>query len=106
MSLNVIPLRLVQSMDEIMAFKQEREFAVYDGGQEISYTPFPAQATNDSNVQVTFNPPDEKTVIDPRITVDAIYELTFDGVGPGLTDPLLVLGQLDGPRSFPLANTT
>lgn len=53
MSLNALPLRIVQSMDEVMAFKQERQFAVYDGGQEISYTPFPAQAVNNSNIQVT-----------------------------------------------------
>jgi len=32
--------------------------------------------------------------------------LTFTGVGPGSTDPLLVIGQCDAPRSFPLANTT
>src|SRR5271170_6393493 len=106
MSLNAIPLRTVQSMDEVMSFKPEREFAVYDGGAEISYTPFPAQAVNNSNIQVTFNPPDEKTIIDPNITVDVVYQLDFTGVGPGVADPLLVLGQLDGPRSFPLANTT
>lgn len=106
MSLNAVPMRIVQSMDEVMAFKQERQFAIYDGGSEISYTPFPAQAVNNSNIQVTFNPPDEKTVVDPRITVDVTYELNFIGVGPGVADPLLVLGQFDGPRSFPLANTT
>lgn len=53
MSLNVVPLRVVQSVDEIMNFKHEREFAAYDGGSEVSYTPFPAQAVNDSNIQVT-----------------------------------------------------
>jgi hypothetical protein len=106
MSLNALPMRIVQSMDEVMAFKQERNFAVYDGGQEISYTPFPAQAVNSSNIQITSNPPDEKTIIDPDIYVDVSYRLNFTGTGPGAADPLLVLGQYDGPRSFPLANTT
>jgi len=107
MSLNALPMRIVQSLDEVMAFKQEREFAVYDGGAEVSYTPFPAQAVNNSNIQVTFNPPDEKTVVDPRITVSVTYELDFTGT---VSDPdfptILSIGQFDGPRSFPLANTT
>ena len=29
MSLNALPMKIVQSLDEVMAFKQEREFAVY-----------------------------------------------------------------------------
>lgn len=106
MSLNPIPMKVVQSMDEVMSFKQHRDFACYDGGMEISYTPFPAQAVNNSNVQITCNPPDERTVVDPNISVDVEYQLDFTGVGPGGVDPLLVIGQYDGPRSFPLANTT
>lgn len=105
MSLNPIPLRIVQSMDEVMAFKQEREFAVYDGGQEISYQNFVAQNPNVSNITITCNPPSPDTVLDPRITLTAQYRIDFVGVGPGATDPLLVLGQYDGPRSFPIAQT-
>lgn len=106
MSLNAIPLRTVPSVDPALAFQSERLFAVYDGGREISYTPFYAQNTNNSNIHVDFNPPDQQTGIYPQIYTDVGYKLKFTGVGPDAAGLLLAPGTMDGPRAFPTASTT
>ncbi len=106
MSLNPIPLRVLPSIDPVINLNRERQFAVYDGGKEVSYTPFFAQAPNNSNINIRMDPPDENTVVDPRIYVKVDYNLSFVGVGPGVADPLLTPGVFDAPRAFPIASTT
>ena len=51
MSLNPIPMQTIASVDPLLAF-HDRVFAVYDGGREISYTPFYAQNTNGGSIHV------------------------------------------------------
>jgi hypothetical protein len=108
MSLSSIPLRVLPSIDPVLDFSHERQFTAYNGGKEISYTPFPAQAVNNSNIQVTINPPDEKTVVDPEIYVGVSYNLAFTGTPPANPPGanLLQIGVYDGPRAYPIASTT
>jgi hypothetical protein len=94
------------SVDPALALQAERVFAVYDGGREISYTPFYAQNVNNGNIHVDFNPPDQMTGIYPQFYTKCDYSLTFQGTGPGSTDPLLTPGIWDAPRAFPTAATT
>lgn len=106
MSLNAIPLRVMPSVDPALAFSAERMFAVYDGGREISYTPFFAQNVNNGNIHVDFNPPDQQTAIHPQFYTNIGYSASFTGVGAGATDPLLTPGVWDAPRAFPMQATT
>lgn len=103
MSLSVNPLEPIQAIDEVLNLNSVKQYTVYNGGQEISYVQFPAQATNNSNITITCNPPDEKTIIDRRVYATFVYDLTFTGVA-GVGN-LLQIGTFDAPRAFPISQT-
>lgn len=103
MSLNINQLEPIQVIDEVLNLNAKKQYSVYNGGQEVSYVQFPAQAPNNNNITITCNPPDEKTIIDRRIYATFEYTLTFSG--PAGVGNLLQLGTFDGPRSFPIAQT-
>lgn len=103
MSLSINQLEPIQTIDEVLNLNSHKQYSVFNGGQEISYVQFPAQAPNNSNITITCNPPDEKTIIDRRVYATFTYDLTFAGVA-GVGN-LLQLGTFDAPRAFPLAQT-
>lgn len=103
MSLSVNPLEPIQAIDEVLNLNSHKQYTVYNGGQEVSYVQFQAQAVNNSNITITCNPPDEKTIIDRRVYATFVYDLTFSGVA-GVGN-LLQLGTFDGPRAFPIAQS-
>lgn len=103
MSLSINPLEPIETIDEVLNLNVKQEYGVYNGGSEISYVSFPAQAVNNNNISITCNPPSESTVIDKRIYAEFEYTLNFTGnAGVG---NLLQLGTFDAPRAFPLAQT-
>lgn len=104
MSLNLIPLNPIEVLEPILNFDAPQNYGILNGGSEVSYTVYPAQNPNSSTVSITCNPPDEKTIIDPRIYVQVDYNITFTGTsGSG---NLLQVGITDAPRAYPLAQTT
>lgn len=104
MSLNLIPLKPIEVIDPLLNFSAPQNYGVINGGSEISYTVYPAQNPNVNNISITCNPPDEKTVIDPRIYIKSVYDLTFTGTTS--VGNLLQIGVTDAPRAYPLAQTT
>lgn len=103
MSLSVNPLDPIQAIDEVLNLNSHKQYTVYNGGQEVSYVQFQAQAVNNSNITITCNPPDEKTIIDRRVYATFVYDLDFVGVA-GVGN-LIQLGTYDGPRAFPIAQS-
>jgi hypothetical protein len=104
MSLNLIPLKPVEVIDPLLNFSSPQNYGILNGGSEVSYNVFPAQNPNANNITITCNPPDEKVVIDPRMYIKTVYNLTFTGTVT--SGNLLQVGVTDAPRAYPLAQTT
>lgn len=106
MSMNIVPLQTVQEISPLVdvSMLDKRQYSVYNGGQQITYQQYLAQNVNNSSIQLTTIPPDEKTIIDPKIFAAVVYNLKF--VGTSTTGNLIQLGIADSPRAFPLSQTT
>lgn len=106
MSLNVIPLEVVKTIDPILNLGQKRMYNAFDGGQDITYTQFDAQSNNNSNITITCNPPSENTVISPIIWHR--YNIHYTGTATATAGGQKVFnfGLYDAPRAFPIASIT
>lgn len=102
MSLNITPLPIVKVLDPRVRVNNERVYAVTKGAQEVSYQPFPSTSFNNSQAQITCNPPSRDTIINRKVWINATFSLTFGGTS-GTLGTLLVPGQYDGLRCQPLA---
>lgn len=105
MSLNIVPLPVVKVIDPRVNINNQRVYATLRGPQENSYQPFPSTSFNNSQAQITCNPPSRDTIVDRKVWVNATFNLTFSGT-PGSLGTLLVPGQYDAPRNEPLAQIT
>ncbi len=102
MSLSLVPQPVVKAIDPRVNINNQRVYAVVRGPQENSYQPFPSTSFNNSQAQITCNPPSRDTIINRKIWVNATFNLTFGGTA-GSLNTLLVPGQYDGVRNEPLA---
>lgn len=112
MSLNIVPIQTVRTVDEVLNLKGDLNYSCFDGGAEVSYQQFEAQSNNNSNITIICNPPSDNIVIDP--VVYQSYKLTFtysatntQGISRRIidTDDGLELGRpiADCLRQFPIA---
>lgn len=96
-------LRTVRVVDPLLNFGSERVFGVFDGGQDYTYNRFVATSFSDSNCQITCNPADATSVLNPKIYAKISYSITVTGdVQPG--NYLLNIGTggcTDAPRAYP-----
>jgi hypothetical protein len=106
MSLNIVPLQTVQEIAPVCNLSKldKRQYAVFNGGSEISYQTYLSQNINNQTIQLTTMPPDEKTIIDPmQIRAHVTYLLTFTGTST--SGNLIQLGTADAPRFMPFSST-
>jgi len=104
MSLNVLPLEVVQTVDPILNLHHKRVYNAFDGGQDITYTRFDSQSSNNSNITIVCNPPSETTVISPIIWHR--YKILYEGraTSTGANQKVFNFGLYDAPRAFPIAS--
>ena len=103
MSNNIIPLKPVVIRDKRLRIKEDRDFAVYEGGEQITYNPFSTTAF--SNNYITFNvkTPSPRVVLDRKIYIRYTIQLTFNPVANPSNTKVLVSGH-DAFRAFPLTS--
>lgn len=109
MSANIVPLKSCEVIDPLVDLSNldKREYGIFNGGQNVSWQPYLAQSVNNNSIQLTTMPPDEKTIIDPKVYVQVTYQLTFAGTNT-IGGNLLQIGtgaKTDGPRAYPFSQT-
>lgn len=99
MSYSVDPLKTVQILEPRTRLYNERVYAIFKGGRQVSWTQI-AASSNTSSSQILFSapPPNSGIIVDRKFWVRAPVLGTFVGTG----SPLLQLGTNDGFRQFPL----
>jgi hypothetical protein len=108
---NDIPIKVVETIDPILNLEHadERVYGEYNAGLENNYVFYKSQSTiNNSNVTVVCNPPNEKTIIDPKVWQTTQFVCVFQNdANGGLTGWFETsLGMTDSPRAFPLNQIT
>ena len=99
MSLNPVPLELYQTIDPRVNVNSKRGYTALRGGMVNSWQQFPATTINNSQVQITCNPPSQDIVINRKVYLKFNATLDFTGTG----NPLLQIGANDAPRAYPLS---
>lgn len=105
MSLNVIPIEVIEQIDPIVNFSKldKRQYNAFIGPQTVSYQPYLSPNVSNSTIQLTTLPPSPQTAIDPKVWVKADYLLNFQGTST--SGNLIQLGIADAPRAFPFSQT-
>jgi hypothetical protein len=112
MSLNIIPLEVIKTVDPVLNLHSRRYYTAYDGGSECTFQQFTAQGLNTSNITVVCNPPNEHTVIDSLIWQKYVFNGKYFATNnSGVTKKIIEVDSLnrpliDAPRQFPLAQCT
>jgi hypothetical protein len=99
MSLSVVPTQTVAVMDPKVRINSKRVYAVLKGSSVNSWQVFPATTINNSQIQITCNPPNRDIIINRKCYLRATFTLTFTGTG----NPLLRMDGADAPRAYGLA---
>lgn len=102
MSLNADPLAVSEVIDRRVNINNHRVYGILKGGSEVSWQPFPSTSFNNSQVQITANPPSQDIVINRKVYVQMQFSLAFTGPAPALGN-LVQYGSNDAPRCFPIA---
>lgn len=105
MSLNVLRLQPVEVIDKRCNIGNTREYGVLKGGSEVSWQPFPSTSFNNSQIQITANPPSQAIIINRKIWVKFQFALAFAGPAPVLGN-LVQYGSNDAPRAYPIMSVT
>jgi hypothetical protein len=99
MSYSVDPLKTVQVLEPRTRLYNERVYAIFKGGRQISWTQISASSsTSTSQILFSAPPPNSGIIVDRKFWVKVPVLGTFVGTG----SPLLQLGTNDGFRQFPL----
>lgn len=103
MSLSLLPLKTVQTLDPLTKINSSRAYAVLRGGSTVTYQPFIALNSSPSNVNFSCNPPSPGIIVDRTLYMLWAVQLTFTGTSA--SGPLLQIGSTDAPRAFPIAQS-
>ena len=101
MSLSAVPTQMVGVLDPKVRVNSKRVYAVLKGSSVNSWQVFPATTINNSQIQITCNPPNRDIIINRKCYLRATFTLTFTGVG----NPLLRMDGADAPRAYGLAQS-
>lgn len=102
MSLSYERLEVTKVKDPITILKNKREYAVLEGGQQVSWKPFTTTSVSTSSIQFSTPPPSGSIIVDRKQYLMLPIRLTFTGTAP-VGEVLLNVGQ-DAPRAFPISS--
>lgn len=105
MSLNVPAVDVVSVMDPRLEVQQKRHYVALKGAQVNNWQQFPATTRNNSNVQISCNPPSREIGISRLVFKRFVFTATVTGTNTSLVSPLLVSGYY-APRCMPIASIT
>lgn len=104
MSLNNPPVQVVSVMDPRLEVQQKRHYVALKGAQVNNWQQFPATTRNNSNVQISCNPPSREIGISRLVLKRFVFTVTVTGTNTG-GSPLLV-SKYYAPRCMPIASIT
>lgn len=94
-------LKTVKVVDPITKIGKERSFAVFKGGQDITYQTVVSNAYSASSWNFSAPPPDENVYIDRQVKVSVPVTVTFSGSDQGHK---LIQINKDAFRAHPISN--
>lgn len=102
MSNNIVPLQPVVIRDKRLRVSEKREYAVFEGGQQVTYNPFTTTAFSNSYISFNVTTPSPRIILDRKIYIKYQITLTFTPIAnPG---GIKILQQgVDAFRAFPLS---
>jgi hypothetical protein len=108
MSYALNKLNTVAVLDERVALKSARNFAVMKTGSTISYKQIPADGQDLTSINFNLDPPNPNTIVSRKVMVQFDFVLNFTGSSISSTGNLMdeYLGIDGAPRFSPLANIT
>lgn len=106
MSQNIVPINLAQAYYPLVKIDNKRTWAILHGCGENSYQRFPSTSFNNSQINITCNPPSNKNIVSRVVWMKNVYNLSFTGATPVSGQGLLGIGTTDAPRCEPIASTT
>lgn len=105
MSQNIVPINLAQAYYPLVKIDNKRTWAILHGCAENSFQRFQSTSFNDSQINITCNPPSNKNIINRVVLVKNKYHLVFNATARvGLT--VLELGTMDSARCEPISTST
>lgn len=106
MSLNDPPLKVVKVIDPRLNINNEREYVALKGSKVNSWQQFNATTLNNSNVQITCNPPSSGIGISRLIFKKFVFSGTITGTNTTNPAAPLLSSGFHGPRAYPIACVT
>jgi hypothetical protein len=101
MSENLVPLKLDQTMDPMMAVVGEKEWTVLRSCETSVWRQYTATTYSNNNFTINCNPPNQKTLIDRKMYIRVPVNIQFTGTSAAGSH-LLQSGN-DALRAFPLS---
>lgn len=107
MSQNIVPVNLATAYYPPVKIDNKRTWAILHGCGENSFQRFQSTSYNNSQINITCNPPSNKNIVNRVIWIKNEYFLEFSGTNPApATQGLLNIGVTDAARCEPIASTT
>ena len=100
MSNSVVPLKIVQTLDPVTRINSERSFAVFKGGDRVTYKPVCTTSYTNSTFQFSAPPPSPGTIVDRKILLKVPVTIDFVGTSTGS----LLNENFDSFAAYPLSN--
>jgi hypothetical protein len=105
MSLNLVPLPVVKSLDPRLDIKEQpRRYVVQTGAQINSFQTFFQGTPSNSSISISCNPPSAGIVVSRKVLKRAIFDITVTGTNES-KGPLLV-SNCHAPRFMPINAVT
>ena len=97
---------VIEELEPELDVHETRNFAVANGGETVTVQIFPAQNPSSSTINISCFPPSTTSIIDPCVWAQVTYDLVFTGDNSVPLAPILNIGATDGPRQWPLHQTS
>jgi hypothetical protein len=98
MSLTINPQNVVRVLDPIININNERQFAILEGGSQVSWKPFTTTSISNSAIQFSCPPPSPQIIVNRKLYIVVPMRVTLNA--PTNTQPKLLRANFDAPRAW------
>lgn len=102
MSLAVEKLETVRVDEPRIEIGEKREYAILDGGQQVSWKPVTSTSYSDNNIQFSAPPPSPAIIVDRKMYIR--YGVQFKFTSIAAVTSFMQIGFQDALRAFPLSS--
>lgn len=104
MSQALYPMKTFKVLDPLINISEHREFAILEGGSQVTFKPYPALSYNATYIRFNCPPPSQSTVVSRHVKVSVPVEITLTGTAP-VGEGIIQAGH-DGLRAYPISSVT